>query len=135
MSGLDHFAESAARLVAAHGGDAGYTVTVIDPRVTDVGATGDQSVNPRAFTVPCTFPTPYSPKMVDGARIKSGDANVFIDPANPLVTFTPELDMLAVVVGPAFPSPGVQYVIRGAPRLAGALELHLRGQTPAPAVA
>jgi hypothetical protein len=129
---LAPFAASAARLVAAHGGDDGYTVTIEDPNVTDALATGAQTTDPRRFTVPCTVPTPYAPQLVDGTRVIAGDAAVFIDPDDPLVTFTPELDMLATVQGPMLPADGVQYVVRGAPRHAGALELHLRGATAAP---
>ena len=133
MSSLDEFAASAARIAAAHGGVDGYAVVVHDDRQADNPATGGQTDNPRAWSsVPCTFPTPYSPSMVDGRRVLAEDVNVWIAANATGITFKPEPGMLAVVTGSAFGS-GKQFRVgsRGIQRHAGAYELHLASGGPA----
>jgi len=135
VSRLDPFDASAARLIAAHGGDDGYTLRIDDPQATDDLATGDQTVAPRELEVPCTLPVAYGPSMIDGTRVLAGDAVVFLDPDDPGYTFAPVPGMIATVTGPKIPSPGLQYEVKGVQFGPGSVELHLRGQTAGEAAA
>lgn len=125
MSGIDYFAESAARLVEQHG--AGATVKVIDPRAAHDLGDGDVDVNPTSWTAPCTVPITYAPAMVDGERIRATDCVVFLSRGATEAAFAPAPGMLAEVT--EYGGSAVQFAVVNVLQHAGAYELQLRGGT------